>query len=94
MRTPILAVAIIMCAAANAQEIDWKKIDDVLGRSSAVTGDVHRYGFPRTDLNVTLEGAAINHVSRAWRMDCIQTDARRSDDDGRSRLAGKQKLPR
>ena len=62
MRTPILAVAIIMCAAANAQEIDWKKIDDVLGRSSAVTGDVHRYGFPRTDLNVTLEGAAIKPV--------------------------------
>ena len=36
-----------------------KKIDDTLGRSAAVTGDVHRYGFPRTDLNVTLDGVTI-----------------------------------
>ena len=26
---------------------------------SAVTGDVHRYGFPRTDLSVTLDGVTI-----------------------------------
>src|SRR5207244_6139712 len=25
----------------------------------AVTGDVHRYGFPRTDLTVTLDGVTI-----------------------------------
>ena len=24
-----------------------------LGRTAAVSGDVHRYGFPRTDLQVT-----------------------------------------
>ena len=46
-----------ICAAAtfgttaSAQEIDWKKVDEALGRSpAAVAGDVHRYGFPRTDL--------------------------------------------
>lgn len=44
---------------AQAQEIDWKKVDDVLGRSAAVAADVHRYGFPRTDLNVTLDGVTI-----------------------------------
>ena len=54
-----LAAAVIIGTGAEAQEIDWKKIDDALGRSAAVTGDVHRYGFPRTDLSVTLEGVAI-----------------------------------
>jgi Domain of Unknown Function (DUF1259) len=45
---------------ASAQAIDWQKIDDAFGRKpAAVAGDVHRYGFPRTDLNVTLDGVAI-----------------------------------
>jgi hypothetical protein len=43
----------------NAQEIDWKKVDDAIGRTAAVSGDVHRYGFPRTDLTVTLDGVTI-----------------------------------
>jgi hypothetical protein len=46
-------------SAASAQEIDWKKVDDALGRSAAVSGDVHRYGFPRSDLTVTLDGVTI-----------------------------------
>src|SRR6201746_2845594 len=41
------------------QDIDWKKVDDTFGRKPAVSGDVHRYGFPRTDLNVTLDGVTI-----------------------------------
>jgi len=45
--------------AASAQDIDWKKVDEALGRTAAVTGDVHRYGFPRSDLTVTLDGVAI-----------------------------------
>lgn len=58
-RTIALAVATIVSVAAHAQEIDWKKVDAALGRPAAVTGDVHRYGFPRTDLNVTLDGVVI-----------------------------------
>src|SRR5712675_2063261 len=55
-----LITALLACAgAAQAQEIDWKKVDDALGRPGAVSGDVHRYGFPRTDLQVTLDGVAI-----------------------------------
>jgi hypothetical protein len=54
-----LAVATIVGVAAHAQEIDWKKVDTAIGRSAAVSGNVHRYGFPRTDLNVTLDGVAI-----------------------------------
>ena len=46
-------------AGANAQEIDWKKVDEALGKTAAVSGDVHRYGFPRTDLQVTLDDVTI-----------------------------------
>ncbi len=46
--------------AAGAQEIDWQKIDSAFGRKAAVvSGDVHRYSFPRTDLNVSLDGVTI-----------------------------------
>src|SRR4029078_8849211 len=44
---------------AGAQDIDWKKVDDTFERKPVVSGDVHRYGFPRTDLNVTIEGVTI-----------------------------------
>ena len=47
-------------SAACAQEVDWQKVDDAFGRKAAVVaGDVHRYGFARTDLNVTLDGVTI-----------------------------------
>ena len=46
--------------AAFAQDIDWQKVDEAFGRKAAVVaGDVHRYGFPRTDLTVTLDGVTI-----------------------------------
>jgi len=51
--------AVFVSTLANAQEVDWQKIDDALGRKPAVSGDVHRYGFPRTDLSVTLDGVTI-----------------------------------
>jgi hypothetical protein len=44
---------------AHAADIDWQKVDDAFGRKPAVSGDVHRYGFPRTDLTVTLDGVTI-----------------------------------
>src|SRR5580693_4387359 len=45
--------------AAHAQDVDWQKVDEALGRKPAVSGDVRRYGFPRSDLTVTLDGVAI-----------------------------------
>ncbi len=45
--------------SAHAQEVDWQKVDDAFGRKPAVSGDVHRYGFPRTDLTVMLDGVTI-----------------------------------
>src|SRR5262249_13953789 len=53
------AVVTIGAGAARAQEIDWKKVDEAIGRGAAVSGDVHRYGFPRNDLTVTLDGVTI-----------------------------------
>src|SRR5215472_11961407 len=45
---------------AGAQNVDWQKVDDAFGRKAAVvSGDVHRYGFPRSDLTVTLDGVTI-----------------------------------
>ena len=49
----------LFIASAHAQEVDWQKVDDAFGRKPAVSEDAHRYGFPRTDLNVTLDGVTI-----------------------------------
>jgi hypothetical protein len=46
-------------SAAHAQDVKWGEVDEVLGRKAAVAGDVHRYGFPRSDLSVTLDGVSI-----------------------------------
>lgn len=54
-----LATAMAFSTLAVAAEIDWKKVDAALGKSAAVTGEVHRYGLLRSDLHVTLEGVTI-----------------------------------
>jgi hypothetical protein len=53
------AAIVGVSAAANAQGIDWQKVDAAIGRSAAVSGDVHRYGFPRTDLQVKVDDVAV-----------------------------------
>ncbi|WP_245333315.1 DUF1259 domain-containing protein, partial [Bradyrhizobium guangdongense] len=55
----LIGIGACFVANAHAQDVDWQKVDDTLGRKPAVTGDVHRYGFPRTDLTVTLDGVTI-----------------------------------
>lgn len=63
MRAPTFAFvgSLILASTsfANGQDIDWSKVDSILGRKPAVSGDVHRYGFPRSDLEVTLDGVSI-----------------------------------
>jgi Domain of Unknown Function (DUF1259) len=51
--------AVLVSGPVWAQEIDWQQVDATLGRKPAVSGDVHRYGFPRSDLLVTLDGVTI-----------------------------------
>jgi Domain of Unknown Function (DUF1259) len=55
----IITALLNVGAPAYAQGVDWQKVDDALGRKPAVSGDVHRYGFPRSDLSVTLDGVTI-----------------------------------
>ena len=52
-------VVLSTAASAHAQAIDWAKIDGIFGRTGAVGGAVHRWGFPRSDLQVTLDGVTI-----------------------------------
>jgi Domain of Unknown Function (DUF1259) len=56
----LFAGAVLASAtAAGAEDVDWQKVDAAFGRKAAVSADVHRYGFPRTDLTVTLDGVTI-----------------------------------
>ena len=54
-----LLAAIAFPALVKAADIDWKKVDAALGKTAAVSGEVHRYGLPRSDLHVTLDSLAI-----------------------------------
>lgn len=56
----VIGAGLIAATAAKSQDVDWSKIDEAIGRKAAVvSGDVHRYGFPRSDLSVTLDGVTI-----------------------------------
>src|SRR5438874_13060298 len=62
MKRNLIMLALVAAALptiAKAAEIDWKNVDAALGKTAAVTGEVHRYGLPRSDLHVTLDGVAI-----------------------------------
>jgi Domain of Unknown Function (DUF1259) len=55
----IPSVVLLCCGSASANEPDWTKLDTMFSRSAAVSGTVHRYGFPRIDLKVTLDGVQL-----------------------------------
>jgi hypothetical protein len=56
MLVTILSSVVPSMAAAP----DWNKVDQALGRPGAVMpDDVHRYGFPRSDLHVTVDGVTL-----------------------------------
>jgi Domain of Unknown Function (DUF1259) len=55
----LIVAGVAISGTARAEDIVWSKVDEAMGRSAAVTQDVHRYGFPRTDLSVTLDGVTI-----------------------------------
>ncbi len=59
-----LAIALVATIAGvplhNAAPIDWTQVDRALGKTGAMQpGDVHRYAFPRSDLEVTVDGVTI-----------------------------------
>jgi hypothetical protein len=52
--------AIAACATATGGEIDWSKVEQTLGKKgSAQPGGVYKFGLPRSDLDVTVDGVKI-----------------------------------
>ena len=52
--------SLALCVSAAAADIDWSKVDDALGKKGTeLSGGVHKYGLPRSDLSVTVDGVAI-----------------------------------
>jgi hypothetical protein len=56
---PFLLIAGAVTRTSFAQFVEWEKVDAAIGRDATVSGDVHRYGFPRTDLNVSLDDVTL-----------------------------------
>src|SRR5215470_11947731 len=55
-----VAALAITWAAHAAAEPDWSKVDAALERiGAAQAAGIHRYGFPRSDLHVILDGVTI-----------------------------------
>jgi hypothetical protein len=52
--------ALVLTTAASATDLDWGKVDQAIGRKGTdQPGGVHKYSFPRSDLNVTVDGVLI-----------------------------------
>ena len=52
--------SLVLCASGFAADIDWSKVDQALGKKGAdLPGGVHKYGLPRSDLSVTVDGVVI-----------------------------------
>jgi hypothetical protein len=53
-------VAFVLAVPVNAAEIDWAKVDQAIGRKGTdQPGGVHKFGFPRSDLKVTVDEVPI-----------------------------------
>jgi len=56
----LFASSMLAGLPAVAADMDWSKVDQALGKTGAAQpGEVHKYGLPRTDLHVTVDGVAI-----------------------------------
>ncbi len=52
--------AMVTSASAPAAGIDWSRVDREIGKKGTeLAADVHKYGLPRSDLNITVDGVAI-----------------------------------
>jgi len=55
----LLGMTLAVPCSSVAAEVDWTAVDKALGKTAAVQGDVHRYGIPRSDLKVKVDGVTI-----------------------------------
>jgi hypothetical protein len=54
-----ISLSLALSMPAKAAQTDWPIVDTILTRTGAVSGEVHRYGLPRSDLSVSLGGVAL-----------------------------------
>jgi Domain of Unknown Function (DUF1259) len=55
-----MTLIVALAATAAAAEIDWAKVDQAIGKKGAPQpGSVYKFGLPRSDLKVTVNGVAI-----------------------------------
>src|SRR5215217_6049327 len=55
-----LAAVAVIAASADAAEIDWSKVEQALEKKGSMQpGGVYKFGLPRSDLKVTVDGIAI-----------------------------------
>lgn len=55
----VLGAYVLFSTFVLGQSLDTAKLDDALGRSGQKAGEVYKFGFPRSDLHVTINGVAI-----------------------------------
>ena len=61
-----IAGSLLAGAPALAADIDWTKVDQAFGKKGAdQPGDIHKYGLPRSDLHVTLDGGPSSRPLRS-----------------------------
>src|SRR6516162_7827151 len=54
-----ISLSLALSMPAKAAQTDWSIVDTILTWTGAVSGEVHRYGLPRSDLSVSLDGVAL-----------------------------------
>ncbi|MGJ0507689.1 MAG: DUF1259 domain-containing protein [Methylocystis sp.] len=55
----LATIGLLFPAFPAVAEIDWSQVEAAIGKKAAVAGTVHKYGLPRSDLHVTLDGVGI-----------------------------------
>jgi hypothetical protein len=56
----VALLTVVLCGSASAADMDWSRVDEALGKKGTdQPAGVHKYGLPRSDLSVTLDGVAI-----------------------------------
>jgi hypothetical protein len=61
MKTTLAAFIMLglLSPVAALAETDWSQVDAAIGKKAAVAGSVRKYGLPRSDLHVNLDGVTI-----------------------------------
>jgi hypothetical protein len=53
-------LAVLLCSTVSAADIEWSTVEQALGKKGAAQpGGVYKFGLPRSDLKVTVDGVSI-----------------------------------